>query len=290
MRFRVSLFALSSSWSSSSTRLFARLLVMPCSSSSSCFARASAFSLAIVAAFFSKATVSNMFGMTVQQTRRKYSTSTSPLASGHRMLRIRWICIRERHSWSALSSTPRSSQMDMTGSCCIPKRRHSRMRWVLSCWTSVSTSALWSASTRSFCSSSTKSSYGTCPKSSSLHICISICTSCIDSLSPLCARDRRNSNRERVPLPPASKLAKASRAARAASSISSPKQSSMASMPMVTLDVRRRSKSARRFSRASISCGAAATKGVYSILPVSRSVAVVSRSLTSQSSRPSGVA
>mmetsp|Transcript_48268 Transcript_48268/g.142464 ORF Transcript_48268/g.142464 Transcript_48268/m.142464 type:complete len:208 (+) Transcript_48268:347-970(+) len=151
-------FALSSSWSSSSTRLFAMLLVRPCSSSSSCFARASAFSLAIIAAFFSKATVSNMFGMTVQQTRRKYSTSTSPLPSGQRMLRIRWICIRERQSWSALSSTLLSSQMDMMGSWLMPKRRQSRMRWVRSCWTSVSTSALWSESTLSFCSSSTKSS------------------------------------------------------------------------------------------------------------------------------------
>mmetsp|Transcript_59252 Transcript_59252/g.166821 ORF Transcript_59252/g.166821 Transcript_59252/m.166821 type:complete len:211 (+) Transcript_59252:604-1236(+) len=154
-------FACTSSWSSwsSARRLFAAMLpVMPCSSSSSCFASASAFSLAIVEAFSANQALSNMCGITVQQARTKYSTSTSPFASGCRMLRITCICILDRQSWSALSSTCLSSQMDMMLSPCRPPRRHSRIRWTRSEEMSVSTRALWRTSMRSCCRRQGKSS------------------------------------------------------------------------------------------------------------------------------------
>mmetsp|Transcript_87702 Transcript_87702/g.268392 ORF Transcript_87702/g.268392 Transcript_87702/m.268392 type:complete len:230 (+) Transcript_87702:422-1111(+) len=214
--------ACTSSWSSSSTfRFAARLLENPCNSSISCLANASAFSFEIDSAFSLMATSSNMLGMTVQQMRRKYSKSTYPCSSGCVIIKITWICMRERQSWSALSSSCRSSQISATESK-RPSRRPKRMRCTRKFATVVSTRALCNASTRSCLSKSPNSSYGTCPKSSSLHICISICTSIIEKRSLRERRHRRNSLRDSVPLPAGSTAAKASRAARATSSTSSP--------------------------------------------------------------------
>mmetsp|Transcript_57319 Transcript_57319/g.166362 ORF Transcript_57319/g.166362 Transcript_57319/m.166362 type:complete len:272 (-) Transcript_57319:915-1730(-) len=215
-------FAWTSSWSSSSMRLFAaRLLCKPCNSSISFLSNSSAFSLAMASAFSLSADASNMCGMTVQHNLRKYSKSTYPCSSGCTIIKMTWICIRERQSWSALKSKSRKSQIGITLSW-KPSRRLSKMRCTRRFSTSVSTRALCSASIRNCCNRRLNSSYGTMPKSSSLHICMSICTSILEKRSLRVSRQRRNSLRGNSQRPAASTPANASRAARATSSISSP--------------------------------------------------------------------